>query len=186
MAKAELGLLDNPIWNALRTDHAAIALGDDRARRYPPEIGPLAGIPEQAADSYEALGTLAGSGIIALFSIEPFHIPSGWKVLREGSIVQMIRERAPQPGPHVSSLVSQSVSLRQLTAANVPAMVALAELTEPGPFRSRTFELGNFYGIFHRDRLVSMAGKRMHLFFFNDTATTEIYTLSYTTLSRAP
>jgi predicted GNAT family acetyltransferase len=42
-------------------------------------------------------------------------------------------------------------------------MVALAELTEPGPFRIRTIELGNFYGIFHEDRLVSMAGKRMHL-----------------------
>ena len=42
-------------------------------------------------------------------------------------------------------------------------MVALAELTEPGPFRLRTIELGNFYGVFHGDQLVAMAGKRMHL-----------------------
>ena len=42
-------------------------------------------------------------------------------------------------------------------------MVALAELTEPGPFRLRTMELGNFYGVFHGERLMAMAGKRMHL-----------------------
>jgi predicted GNAT family acetyltransferase len=42
-------------------------------------------------------------------------------------------------------------------------MVALATLTEPGPFRRRTIELGNFYGIFDGDQLVSMAGKRMHI-----------------------
>ena len=53
-------------------------------------------------------------------------------------------------------------TFRQLTSSDAPAMVALATLTEPGPFRLRTIELGNFYGIFDGDRLVSMAGKRMH------------------------
>jgi predicted GNAT family acetyltransferase len=41
--------------------------------------------------------------------------------------------------------------------------VALAELTEPGPFRERTIELGAFYGIFEKGRLLAMAGQRMHL-----------------------
>ena len=53
--------------------------------------------------------------------------------------------------------------MRRLTANDAPAMVALAELTEPGPFRLRTLELGGFYGIFEGDRLVAMAGRRMHL-----------------------
>jgi predicted GNAT family acetyltransferase len=42
-------------------------------------------------------------------------------------------------------------------------MVALAQLTEPGPFRERTIELGAFFGIFESGRLVAMAGERMHL-----------------------
>ena len=42
-------------------------------------------------------------------------------------------------------------------------MLELTELTEPGPFRKRTFELGKFYGAFESDRLVSMAGQRMSL-----------------------
>jgi predicted GNAT family acetyltransferase len=50
--------------------------------------------------------------------------------------------------------------MRLLTAADAPEMVALATLTEPGPFRERTHELGLFLGIFEGERLVSMAGQR--------------------------
>jgi len=42
-------------------------------------------------------------------------------------------------------------------------MVALADLTRPGPFRDRTNELGSFFGIFESGRLVAMAGERLHL-----------------------
>jgi predicted GNAT family acetyltransferase len=54
-------------------------------------------------------------------------------------------------------------NMRLLTAADVPAMVELATLTEPGPFRDRTHELGTFYGIFEDGRLLSMAGQRMRV-----------------------
>jgi GNAT superfamily N-acetyltransferase len=152
-------LLDNPIWNSLRTDHAAIALGDDRARRYPPEIGPLSGIPDQSPESYGKLRELAGDHLVVLFSIEPYRIPSGWQRIRGGQLVQMVRTSAPaEPG-----WINAGTQFRRLTATDAPAMVALAELTEPGPFRLRTMELGNFYGIFHGDALVAMSGKRMHL-----------------------
>ena len=42
-------------------------------------------------------------------------------------------------------------------------MVELATLTEPGPFRERTQELGAFFGIFDEERLMAMAGQRMRL-----------------------
>jgi GNAT superfamily N-acetyltransferase len=157
-------MLDNPIWNALRTEHAPLALGDDRARRYPPAIGPLSGIPNQSPASYECLRDLAGTGAVVLFSVDPLRIPSGWNLVRGGPIVQMIRNSPSGGASDFETLASgKHVGLRQLTAADAPAMVELAELTEPGPFRLRTLELGNFYGIFHKDKLVAMAGKRMHL-----------------------
>jgi len=162
-------LLDNPIWNALSTEHAPLALGCPRARRYPHEIGPLSGIPDQSRESYDALRPLAGSGVVVLFSVDPFRVPSGWKVIREGPIVQMIRRPKSVASSEDLRLEArkldsaEGIELRQLTAADAPPMVALAELTEPGPFRLRTMELGNFYGIFHHGTLVAMAGKRMHL-----------------------
>jgi predicted GNAT family acetyltransferase len=46
---------------------------------------------------------------------------------------------------------------------NVPAMIELARLTEPGPFQLRTIELGAFFGIFHGDGLMAMSGQRLSL-----------------------
>jgi ribosomal protein S18 acetylase RimI-like enzyme len=151
--------LDNPIWNTLSTEHASLALGDGRARRYPAELGPLSGIPDQSPENYARLRELAGKHPVGLFSIEPYRIPSGWQRMRGGELVQMIRTSAPA---HLAGTNGRP-AFRQLTAGDAPAMVALAELTEPGPFRLRTHELGNFYGIFHSDTLVAMSGKRMHL-----------------------
>lgn len=161
MSKSDGSFLDNPIWNALSTDHASLAEGDDRARRYPFEIGPLAGMRDASAESYESLGPLAGEFPVVLFSIPPIEPPAGWSTLRTGAVVQMVH-RAPVKEANAEPL-RDGATLRQLTHADAPAMVALAELTEPGPFRLRTIELGNFYGIFHGEQLVSMAGKRMHM-----------------------
>ena len=156
-------LLDNPIWNALATEHAGLALGDGRARRYPNWIGPLAGMPEATDECYARLAPLAETPVV-LFCVDPIAPPEGWSVLRRGPLVQMLRPAGATlletaygvPG-------AEGANLRQLTAEDAPAMVALAELTEPGPFRLRTIELGNFYGVFHGVELVAMAGKRLHL-----------------------
>ena len=36
--------LERPIWSALTTTHASFALGNDLARRYPPDISPMAAV----------------------------------------------------------------------------------------------------------------------------------------------
>lgn len=153
-------LLDNPIWHSLRTEHAAIALGDDRARRYPSSIGPLSGIPNQSDENYAALAALSPDDILALFSREPLRVPSGWTELRPMELVQMVRV---QPASDDATERHHSPEMRRLTPADASSMVALAKLTEPGPFRLCTLELGGYYGIFQGDRLLAMAGRRMHL-----------------------
>lgn len=42
-------------------------------------------------------------------------------------------------------------------------MLALALLTKPGPFRSRTRELGPFIGVKQDGKLVAMAGRRLRV-----------------------
>jgi GNAT superfamily N-acetyltransferase len=154
-------LLDNPILNALLTEHASLALADGPARRYPAPIGPLAGAPDQSQASYDALRILAGpKGLLGLFLHDPPALPRSWSLFRGGSLTQMIcREPLLKGSPHLAS----DLTLRRLGIADVPAMVELATLTEPGPFRERTNELGIFYGIFEGDRLLAMAGQRMRV-----------------------
>ena len=42
-------------------------------------------------------------------------------------------------------------------------MVALARLTKPGPFDTRTIEFGHYYGFLEAGRLAAMTGQRMHV-----------------------
>ena len=53
------------------------------------------------------------------------------------------------------------IDFLELGDADAAEMLALATLTEPGPFFTRTHRLGDFIGIRHAGRLVAMAGERM-------------------------
>jgi predicted GNAT family acetyltransferase len=152
-------LLDNPMLNSLLTDHSGLALVSGAVRRFPAEIGPLAGIPDQSAQHYEDLRTLAGpDGVVVLFLDHPATPPAGWTLLRDGQIDQMICTGHSQ---RPARLLPLEAEMRRLNADDAHAMVALAKLTEPGPFHLRTHQLGSFFGIFHGCRLMAMAGQRM-------------------------
>ena len=165
MTRADFVLLDNPIYHALGHAHAPLALGDARARRDPPSIGPLAGIREPRPECITALPALAESGdIIVLFLDAPIPAASGLTLAREGSLNQML---CPVDSPEVAQALNRPLPdgtiLRQLVPADYPAMVDLAQLTEPGPFRQRTAELGAFFGILEGSRLLAMAGERTRI-----------------------
>jgi ribosomal protein S18 acetylase RimI-like enzyme len=51
---------------------------------------------------------------------------------------------------------------RRLGPGDAAKALELAILTNPGPFGLRTIELGEYFGIFEGERLVAMAGERMH------------------------
>src|ERR1700753_490533 len=151
---ADEALLDNPILNALLTEHRAFALGDGAARRYLAAIGPLAGAPDQSQASYDALRVLAGAkGLLGLFLHDVPALPKGWSLFRGGILTQMI---CGEPRLNEVHGLGAELTLRRLGSSDVPMMVELATLTEPGPFRERTNELGIFYGVFEGDRLLAM------------------------------
>ena len=155
------GLLGNPIFHSLVTGHARLALVNGVARRFPAEIGPLSGIPDQTRESYEDLRRLAGpEGIVVLFLDQPPAPPAGWTLRRGGLLDQMLWEG---PLQRQKRLLPLEAEVRPLTKEDAPTMVELAKLTEPGPFYLRTMELGAFFGIFHGCRLMAMSGQRLSL-----------------------
>ena len=62
------------------------------------------------------------------------------------------------------------IEFETLTDADGPEMLALATLTQPGPFFSRTHLLGPFIGIRREGVLVAMAGERMTLDGFSEVS----------------
>lgn len=155
--------LDNPIWSSLTTRHAHLAQGDALARRYPPAISPLTGLNEPDGDVAASLAAIVQAGDdFGVFGPAPA-LGSGWEVLREASITQMIRRET-------SLLDEGDVDVLPLGAADVPEMLQLVELTQPGPFRPRTVELGRYIGIREAGRLVAMAGERMWIGDFREVS----------------
>jgi ribosomal protein S18 acetylase RimI-like enzyme len=146
-------MLDNPIWTALSTRQAYIAKGGGWARRFPPEITALAGFPEPSLQAYAALSKLADRTPAALFLAEPPNVPEGWSRLLDTALVQMVFENGVAASPRHEWV--------ELTADDVPEMVPLAELTQPGPFGARTYQLGTYLGIRRNGKLVAMAGERL-------------------------
>jgi ribosomal protein S18 acetylase RimI-like enzyme len=146
--------LDHPVWSALTTRQQALAEGGALARRYRPAIGPFAAISDMSARSFAALGELMSqSDIAVLFTADPVTPPDEFKILLAETGEQML-------GTPVDSSLPGAEPVT-LGAADVPAMMALTELTKPGPFNARTHELGTFLGVRADGELVAMVGERM-------------------------
>ncbi len=146
--------LDNPIWSALSTEHRLLARSHGLARRYPPDVSPLAAFLHPTQDAFADLQRLVSPGEhVALFTAGPLDVPGGWQIDRSRWIDQMICE---------SSLDSPPLAPLRLGTTDVPEMLDLTATTEPGPFLPQTIQMGNYFGIRASDgRLVAMAGERL-------------------------
>ncbi len=155
--EASFPQLDNPIWHSLTSRHSRFAEGGGLARRFETEIGPLAGIKDQKAEAYRALGELLLPGEFAVLFLDSTpELPAGWRLHMHLALDQMVCDGRPSPP-------DGSFSFEKLGADDVPEMLELAALTEPGPFRQQTWELGGFLGIREAGRLAAMAGRRLAL-----------------------
>ncbi|VIO72357.1 Acetyltransferase YpeA [Bradyrhizobium ivorense] len=146
--------LDRPIWSALTTRQRPLAEGGGVALRYPVAVAPFADVVDLSPESFAALGAmLSGSEMAVLFTPDAVTAPADFKLLLAETAEQMIGT------PAECSL--SGVGIVTLGAADVPAMMGLVELTKPGPFGTRTHELGTFLGIRVDGELVAMTGERM-------------------------
>lgn len=146
--------LDRPIWSALTTRQQGLAEGGALARRYPALVAPFADMADMSPESFAALGALmSGSEIAVLFTPGAVTAPDEFKILLAETGEQMIGTPAETSSP--------GLEIDTLGADDVPEMMALIELTKPGPFSARTHELGTFLGIRVDGQLVAMTGERM-------------------------
>ena len=160
-----MSVLDNAGWHALLGPHESFAEGAGPVRRYRPDVAGFTAAADDDPASWAALVPLASSdGVVVLFRVDPITTPPGWTQLFGGDGHQMV---LTEPLAEVADLpladaeTGAPVTMRALGDGDVDAMVALVALTEPGPFRTRTIELGGYVGIFHGPDLVAMAGQRL-------------------------
>lgn len=155
-----MALMPRPVRQALETGWAAWAEGDARALLLRRDLGLFAAARDGTDAALAALGALAAAlppedREVWLVEVDP-PLPPGCVTLRTATCVQMIAG-AITPGP------APDLAVQVLGDADAADMLALAELTKPGPYRLGTHRLGRFVGIRENGRLIAMAGERMRM-----------------------
>ncbi len=148
----------NPFYEALTTSQSSIAVINGHARRYPADVIPFAALESPTHESLHALAQLlAPNEIIYLTGLIGDPLPQ----------IPEIEHALTLPGwqLHYTALIPppEPSTIRELTAEDVPAMVALTDAAFPGYFRPRTYTLGRYFGIHVDNQLVAMAGERICL-----------------------
>jgi predicted GNAT family acetyltransferase len=147
--------LDRPVWASLTTHHVALSEGNELARRFARDVNLFASALDDTPEAVAELASLVKPGeTIFILQVPEIVIPSGLVEVKVAKGVQMV-------APRGMTLETLRGDIQALTQEDAPEMLALATLTEPGPYLARTPAMGTFIGIRIGGRLVAMAGERM-------------------------
>jgi predicted GNAT family acetyltransferase len=147
--------LDRPVWSSLTTHHVALSEGNTLARRFARDVNLFASACDETPAAAAALADLVRPGeSVFVAQVPEIVMPPGLVEIKAANAVQMVATQS-------TTFEATDSDIRVLTDEDAPEMLALATLTEPGPFLQRTHTMGTFLGIRVGGRLVAMAGERM-------------------------
>jgi predicted GNAT family acetyltransferase len=147
--------LDRPVWASLSTHHACLSEGGLLARRFVRDVNLFASSCDDSSAALSALAALVRpEESVLVLQVPEIAIPPGFVAVKGAKGVQMVASRN-------TPFEAASDDVLALGDRDAPEMLALARLTEPGPFLERTHVMGNFFGVRIGGRLAAMAGERM-------------------------
>ncbi len=148
--------LDRPVLSALcGARQASLAIKTGTAMRFQPGYATFAVCPDLSPQALDDLARLdMPEGLLITVEAQDMAVPRGMVVLKDAVLAQMVLT-AP------ARFSRGGIAVEPLDKADAADMLALATLTEPGPFYDKTHRLGDFVGVRHDGRLVAMAGERM-------------------------
>ncbi|HIF93995.1 MAG TPA: GNAT family N-acetyltransferase [Myxococcales bacterium] len=149
--------LDNPVWHALRgrLSRFAASHSTDELVHFDSEVSIFSAVETLDDACWKRVAELVGpEGVCGFFRDVIPPSPAGWEEHFRAPCLQMIAADVAAPS---------GVEVVRLGADDAPEMLALANLTEPGPFAIRTFELGLYVGVRRNGDLLAMAGERFRV-----------------------
>lgn len=148
--------LDRPVWESLASRHASLSEGGALAKRYQRDVNLFASARDDSPAALDALAGLVEPGEhVYVLQVPEIAVPPALRATKTALGVQMVATRSIDAAP--------AEDIITLGDADAPEMLALAQLTQPGPFLARTHVMGRFRGIRIDGRLAAMAGERMRM-----------------------
>jgi ribosomal protein S18 acetylase RimI-like enzyme len=147
--------LDNPSWYSLSEIHSGFAIDYEDIKFYQPEYCTFGGL-------VNLKGTEAGINAYASLTDTFFVVGSkpnfSDKVLLRNELIcnQMVIDKRIdiESNQHITEL---------RTERHTADLFNLVNLVQPGYFRNRTSDLGNYYGIYKDNMLIAVTGERMKM-----------------------
>lgn len=147
--------LDNPTWYALTETHKDFALDFDGIKFYQPDYCPFGGFTkldstEEGIDKYASL-------------TDDFYIVGDRPIFndqlqlkKELVCNQMVLDK------NIDLEITETITELQSTKQKSD-LFELVNLVQPGYFKNKTADLGNYYGIYKDDKLIAVTGERMKM-----------------------
>lgn len=146
--------LDNPVWFSLSETHQDFALSYDNLKCYDPDYCLFGGHISNLSIT-DAITRYSGlTDNFFIIGDKPAY-PSHLTLKNELVCNQMVIQ------DKIDLDIAENII--QLTTQHSQELFQLVTLVQPGYFKNRTRELGNYFGIFRNDKLVAVAGERMKM-----------------------
>jgi GNAT superfamily N-acetyltransferase len=149
-------LFANPVWSALHTKHRRFALTAGDACRYPADVAPFAAVASPSADALLQLHSLLAPRESVWIIGENYPHPPELAFEQTLSVLQMVLPAEIAPSAPI-------IEILPLSNNHASEMVALTDIAFPGFFRARTCEMGSYFGIRYKGKLIAMGGERLTL-----------------------
>lgn len=147
--------LKNPTWHSLCETHKNWCIEFNGVKFYDPKICPFGAFidvtkTEIALNEY---AKLTPKFFLVSENKNPIWDENFIKLEQKIEGCQMVLQSLKMP--------EMNEEIVPLTETHIDEIYKLVWLVMPGYYRKRTFDMGNYYGIFKNDKLVSITGQRM-------------------------
>lgn len=152
---SEENKLDNPVYHSLAETHQTFAVDYEGVKFYHPDYCPFGGvlIADKAKVSIDAYFELINGFYVV--GEKPLY-SNKLKLQKELVCDQMILNK-----PINIDFTEQITALQ--TPAQKEDLFNLVNLVQPGYFKEKTPELGDYFGIYKNEELVAVTGERMKM-----------------------
>ena len=152
MLTPDYNKLDNPVWYSLNETHKKFSINYDKLKCYHPDFCPFGGYQNDnaIAEKINKYAKLIGNFFIV--GNKPA-ISKELNLQNELVCLQMVLVR--------NNDTEVREDIIKLNHQYEEDLFKLVNLVQPGFFRQKTSQLGDYYGIFKNGNLVAVAGERM-------------------------
>lgn len=147
--------LKNPVWYALNETHKKFLIEYDGVKFYNPEVCTFGAFKNtsKTAEALNAYAKVYESFFLVTEESVPIIDTNHVVLNRKIEGVQMVLDKL------IDNEITETIV--PLTHKHLDEIYDLVWLVMPGYYQKRTFDMGDYYGIFKDGKLVSITGQRM-------------------------